>query len=788
MVSRSLSVRLSLLASFAVLAMMAVAVRGEDPFAPELKSERPLPLTPRKDEAKKLPDVAPPVLPEAKKDGPPNPQKFPTSPTELLELTASIEPVQARRGELVWLVVRGQTKPFAHTYSALKGRSKTRFKLLGADGIVPTANIDESPAKEDDDPNNAGMWIQHGSFWWKQQLLVATTAKPGPHEFQVEVKLQTCTEKGGEYAETCIFKAYPPLKVKLVIDDAPPVAPPKDIVIDPAIEPGVMPDVDFNDLGALLLAAFAGGIGMLLTPCVFPMIPITVNYFIKQSEKEHHRPFFMASIYAGSIIVLLAITILLAGTAVIQLARDPWFNLAMGVILVLFAMGLFGLYDVDLTIFGGAVLFMVVGYLVATALRMRVGPEFLGELPLAVLSLILAVPLLLGFNRLVHLVAARLGFEHWSFVSFLSRQEARGGAIGACFMAATFTITSFSCTGAFLGILLAPIANARPSLLYLVLSALVYSATFAAPFFLLALFPTWLKKLPKSGGWMTTVKVTMGFLEIGAALKFLSNTDSAWFPGDPRLFNYDTIVCAWIALAVACSLHLFGIFRLDHDDPQPAIGPVRMVFATIFLGLALYLMPLLFGIQPKGVVMDVLAGFAPINFDKTRGQAVGKGEAEDPWYHDDYPAAWAKAKKENKLIFIDFTGQNCAACQTNERNVFPLPEVESQLKKFVRVKLYTDRVPTKGLRPDEAERQGEKQSRFQSELGLGPTLPTYVIIDPDRTSPLDGDKIRGRVVDKRGGTILDVADFVKFLGQGGSIPAQAAHNKAGNNVVADRGR
>jgi thiol:disulfide interchange protein len=808
MVSRSLRIRMTLLASFALVSMTAMSVCGQDPFSLEFKSSRPLPGVkkveakndePKNDGPKALPEVVPPVVlppvvlpplppfapvPAAKKAEPARPKKLPTSPTDLVELTASVEPARAGRGELVWLVVRGQTKPFAHTYSALRGGSQTRFKLLGADGIVQTAKMEESPSKEDDNPNNSGMWIQRGSFWWKQQLLVATTAKPGPHEFEVEVKLQTCTEEGGEYVETCILTPYPPIRVKLDVSDAPPVAVPSGVQ-PAAIDPPT--DVNLNDLGALLIAAFGGAIFMLLTPCVFPMIPITVNYFIKQSEKEHHRPFFMASIYAGSIIALLTVVILVSGNAVIQLARDPWFNLGMGVILILFGFGLFGLFDVDLTIFGGAVVYMVVGFLVSTLLRMRIGAEYLGDLPLAILSLILAFPLLLAINRLVHLIAARLGFEHWNLVGFLSKQEARGGIIGACFMATTFTVTSFSCTGPFLGILLAPIANARPPIAYLVLAALVYAATFAAPFFVLALFPTWLKKLPKSGGWMTTIKVTMGFLEIGAALKFLSNTDSAWFPGDPKLFNYDTIVCAWIALSIACSLHLFGIFRLDHDDPQPAIGPVRMIFATIFLGLALYLSPLLFGIQPKGIVMDVLAGFAPINFDKTRGKATGKSETEDLWYNDDYSAAWATAKKENKLIFIDFTGQNCAACRTNELNVFPLPEVENQLKKFVRVKLYTDRVPTKGLRPDEADKQGEKQYGFLQKLAKDVTLPTYVIIDPDRKTPFDGDKIRGRLVDKRGGAIFDIPDFVKFLGHGGGA-AQAVQNKLGGDVLADRGR
>src|SRR5262249_509181 len=217
-----------------------------------------------------------------------------------------------------------------------------------------------------------------------------------------------------------------------------------------------------------------GAFLMLLTPCVFPMIPITVNFFLKQSEKEHHRPLAVASVYSGTIIVLLTLVMLVLGTVVIKLANDPWFNLALGGVLIYVALSLFGMYEI--------------------------------ELPA-------------GLAR------------------FTSAREGQGGFAGAVFMAMTFTITSFTCTGPFLGALLAPVAGLQPPKLHLVLAALVYSATFAAPFFLLALFPAMLRKLPKSGGWLNAIKVTMGFLEIGAALKFLSNTDMAWSPGDPRLFN-----------------------------------------------------------------------------------------------------------------------------------------------------------------------------------------------------------------------------------------------------------
>src|SRR5262249_34174251 len=155
---------------------------------------------------------------------------------------------------------------------------------------------------------------------------------------------------------------------------------------------------------------------------------------------------------------------------------------------------------------------------------------------------------------------------------FTSAREGQGGMAGAFFMALTFTITSFTCTGPFLGPLLAGASTLKPSTDKLILGALAYSAVFAAPFFFLALFPKLLKALPKSGGWLNAIKVVMGFLELAAALKFIANTDLALNPGDPLFFTYETVLCAWIALSVACGLYLLGVFRLPHDSPVEYIG------------------------------------------------------------------------------------------------------------------------------------------------------------------------------------------------------------------------
>lgn len=312
-----------------------------------------------------------------------------------------------------------------------------------------------------------------------------------------------------------------------------------------------------------------------------------------------------------------------------------------------------------------------------------------------------------------------------------------------------------------LGGLAASSVGVKLPLGHLILGSLVYSATFAAPFFFLALFPSLLRKMPKSGGWMNAIKVTMAFVELAAALKFLSIADAVLNPGNPRLFNYDTVLCAWIALAVACGLYLFGAFRLPHDHGEEHIGVLRMIFAVLFLGLAIYMTPALFGAKPLGVVGENIVAFLPL---------------KSPDHILEYETAWEEAKKEKKLIFIDFTGVNCQNCRDNETNVFTDPRVKSLLKKYVVVQLYTDSVPIKGLDPAEAEKLAERNARFRDAIG-NPTNPTYFIFEPGDTPFTADDKLNGRPLGSRNGKIFDVNDFVRFLqrrsGNGGAVVAEA---------------
>lgn len=720
--------------------LAAAAPPSDDPFAPENNVD----AKPKPGKLKDVPALDDPFAPAnavGAKPGPPpaGAGKFEvkavgkTPPTAArIDFAFDIKPVPARRGEIITLSITGTPRPGFYTYpithrtpeqpepqlSSLNFPKSPEFRPLW-----PT----REPAGEIYDTHVAGVGIllrYTKPFTWTQDILVLPNAAPGPQVLPFSIELQVCDKNSclvGEHK----FEATIPItdapaiplsdavksrlsakqEIREVALPAPVVGktdktdPPKPATAGKTPPPKPAPTTagDQSLLG-VLLASIGSAFLMLLTPCVFPMIPITVSFFVKQSEKEHHKPFQMAGIYCLTIVVVLSAAVLLLGKFVIDLANDPWMNLGLGAVLIFFALSLFGMYDIEL-------------------------PSFLAR--------------------------------------FTSAREAKGGYAGTFFMALTFTITSFTCTGPFLGPLLASFGAMQVSYTNLVVAAVAYSATFAAPFFLLALFPSMLKKMPKSGGWLNSVKVVMGFLELAAALKFLSNTDIALNPGSPWFFTYDTVLSAWIALSAACGFYLLGVFRLPHDEPVEHVGVVRMILATIFFGLALHLTPALARMTPLGIVGEGLVAFLPLDTKPKAGAAGPNGEAHLDW-HLDYETAWQQAVKENKLIFIDFTGVTCTNCRDNENRVFPRPAVRKELEKYVRVQLYNDSVPKPGLSRAEAKAQALRNRDLQGNTFDDVTTPLYVVFKPAKDQPFDGDKFKGTTLAKRGGKIFDdqIAGFV----------------------------
>jgi thiol:disulfide interchange protein len=446
-------------------------------------------------------------------------------------------------------------------------------------------------------------------------------------------------------------------------------------------------------LGLLLTAAFWGLVS-LATPCVFPMIPITVSLFLKQSHQSAAGAARLAGVYCLTIIVVLGASAVLMLSVFRALSVNPWMNVGLGALFVVFALSLFGMYEITL-------------------------PNFL-------------------------LRGAEAGRK-------------KGGLVGTIFGAVAFSIVSFTCVAPFLGGFAGLASSGQYEQWELVLAGVTYATAFASPFFILALVPSLLKALPRSGGWMDTVKAVMGFLELAAALKFFRTAELRWLPV-PAYFTYDIVLVGWVVIAASCGLYLLGLFRLPHDEPHERIGVPRLMFALLFLGLGAYLLPGVFKgpegkpQRPGGVV------FAWVDAFLLPEPSAGEGGL--PW-GTDLPDAIKKADESKRLVFVDFTGTTCTNCKANEQTVFPRAEINSVLKKYELVQMYTDDVPaefyTRSLPTSAREAEGEVNLNFQRKVFGTEQLPLYVILEPQAGG---GAKVLG-VYDE--GLINDPAKFADFL-------------------------
>ena len=408
--------------------------------------------------------------------------------------------------------------------------------------------------------------------------------------------------------------------------------------------------------GFIWLAMTFGALS-LLTPCVFPMIPITVSYFTKHGSESTAGSVRDALIYALGIVFTftglgVALALVFGAAGINRFAANPYINLLITGIFLAFAFSLLGAYNLGV--------------------------------PSSVLTKL----------------------------DNLTRSKESGKTIGLLLMGLTFSLTSFTCTAPLVGTIL--VAASQGDLFYPIVGMLAFSAVFALPFFVLAVAPQLMHSLPRSGSWMNSVKVIMGFLEIGAALKFLSNVDLVWGWG---IFTREVVIAGWIALSVLIFFYLLGVFRFSHDSESRTIGLMRVLNAFLFGTLAFYLLTGLFGSR-----LGEIESFLPPATASSTGSVSGAGSLgnELSWITNDYEAAVAQAKAENKKLFIDFTGYTCTNCRWMEANMFPKPDVRAELDKFVRVKLFTDG-------------EGEPYEGFQrmQEQRFGTVaLPLYAIISP----------------------------------------------------------
>ena len=440
----------------------------------------------------------------------------------------------------------------------------------------------------------------------------------------------------------------------------------------------------------LWLAASAGALS-LLTPCVFPMVPITVSYFLRHATSTRRRALGSIAVFGLGIVVTftvlgVSVAALVGAAGLMRFAANAWVNLTIAAIFLALALNLLGFYELSIP------------------------SQLLGHLDSA------------------------------------TRASETSDTSSALLMGVLFTLTSFTCTAPFIGTLLVAASQGewqRP-----IAGMLVYAIVFALPFSVLAAAPRWISKLPRSGTWLNRIKAVMGFVELAAVAKFISNADLVWHW---NLFTHDVVLAIWVALALITTFYLLGAFRLPNDPPLPprAVSGQRPlphvtagqgIPALLFLALGMWLATGL-----TGGTLGTLESFLPPVGGAPPAVNAADVPAELQWRLNDLPAALAVARRENRRVFIDFTGYTCTNCRWMEANMFSRPEIKVAMNRFVLARLYTD-----GDGDIYDRQQAMQQQRFGTIA-----LPLYAIVDPD-----------GKTVTTFAGLTRSPNDFLSFLSSG----------------------
>ncbi len=442
----------------------------------------------------------------------------------------------------------------------------------------------------------------------------------------------------------------------------------------------------------IFIAGFLGGLLALLTPCVFPMIPLTVSFFTKQS-KTRAKGVTNALIYGAFIVFIYVVlgflvTVTFGADALNALSTNVWFNLFFFVLLVVFAISFLGAFEITL-------------------------PS--------------------------------------SWVNKADQASDKGGLIGIFFMAFTLSLVSFSCTGPIIGTLLVE-AAVNGGVLGPIMGMTGFSMALALPFGLFAAFPGWLNSMPKSGGWLNSVKVVLGLLELALAFKFLSNADLVMQAG---YLQRELFLTIWIAIFGTLALYLFGFIKFPHDSPVTNLSIPRYLFGLLILVFTIYLIPGLWGAPLK-----IISGFPPpLHYSESprglggggtatavltdsKGEVVGEPDHCPlglPCFHD-YEEGLAYAKESGKPLMLDFTGHACVNCRKMEEQVWSDPRVLKRLREdYVLVSLYVDEklyLPKEeqieveiGGKTKTLRTVGNKWSYMQAERFGTNSQPYYVVLD-----------------------------------------------------------
>lgn len=443
----------------------------------------------------------------------------------------------------------------------------------------------------------------------------------------------------------------------------------------------------------IFITGFAGGLLALFTPCVWPIIPMTVSFFLKRS-KDKKKGIRDAWTYGASIVVIyvtlgLAITLVFGASALNALSTNAVFNILFCLMLVVFAASFFGAFEITLP-------------------------------------------------------------SKWS-TAVDSKAEATSGLLSIFLMAFTLSLVSFSCTGPIIGFLLVQVSTTG-SVVAPAIGMLGFAIALALPFTLFALFPSWLKSMPKSGGWMNIIKVTLGFLELAFALKFLSVADLAY---GWRILDRETFLALWIVLFALLGFYLLGKIKFPHDDDDSKVSVPRFFMALASLAFAVYMVPGLWGAPLKAV-----SAFAP----PMQTQDFNLYNNEVHARFDDYDLGMEYARQHGKPVMLDFTGYGCVNCRKMELAVWTNPKVSDIINNdYVLITLYVDNKtplpsPVK-IVENGTERTlrtvGDKWSYLQRVKFGTNAQPFYVLIDNE-----------GKPLNKSYSYDEDIPKYIEFLQTG----------------------
>ena len=507
-------------------------------------------------------------------------------------------------------------------------------------------------------------------------------AQPGTVEIESTTRYNACNDRlclpPARRSATAVFQLLAETTAQ-----APPIPPdyseakPAEVVPSPRNVRKTAPGSE----GFLEFAAVAFGFGVLaiFTPCVFPMIPITMSYFVSTNTGSRRQSLIQAVTFCVGVIVLFtgigaAVSAVLGPFGLSQLGSNVWINLLIAIVFLAFGASLLGVFEITV--------------------------------PSAALT-------------------------------SLNEVSNRGGLLGTLVMGLVFALASFACTGPFIGALLA--GSIQGDLTWPILGMMIFSIGLALPFFFLALFPAYLGKLPKSGGWLTRTKITVSFLVFAAAVKYLSNVDQVyqWF-----LLTRERVLAIWIVLLAMAGFYLFGMLRIGDDESGP-VGAGRLGVGALFLVGAVSLIPGMFGAR----LGEIDAYIPSPEYSGFQGSALGGTAEEKRWIKNDYEGALETARQSGKNVLVSFTGYTCTNCHWMKANMFTRAELAQELGNLVLVELYTDG----------ADEASQANQQLQLERFETVAIPYYAIIEPN-----------GTVIAEFPGRTRDVEEFRGFLASAGS--------------------